>query len=61
MRYDHVIHLIPEYKVSKQGQIFSNIICKYNKIKRSIPNGSSFRRRIESVKVPLDKKRTVSL
>ena len=34
MRYDQVIHPIPEYKVSKQGQISSNIICKYNKIKR---------------------------
>ena len=35
MRYDQVIHPIPEYKVSRQGQISSNIICKHNKIKRS--------------------------
>ena len=34
MRYDHVIHPILKYKVSKQGQISSYITCKYNKIKR---------------------------
>ena len=34
MRYDHVIHLIPKYKVPKQEQISNYITCKYNKIKR---------------------------
>ena len=34
MKYDQVIHPIPEYKASKQGTISTNIICKYNRIKR---------------------------
>ena len=34
MRYHKIIHPIPEYKASKQETISTNIICKYNKIKR---------------------------
>ena len=34
MKYDQVIHPIPEYKASKQRTISTNIIWQYNRIKR---------------------------